>query len=735
VPSDELEALETLRGVLDHVTYQNEESGFVIARLLREGDALPVTIVGTVSALNLGETVEVRGTWTTHPQYGRQFKVTEYRPVLPSSLEGIKRYLGSGLIKGLGPVYAERIVEAFGEKTFEIIERYPGRLREVPGLGPKRIKQIREAWREQWSLRDVMIFLQEHGISPTYAHRIYKHYGPDAVAIVKRDPYRLAREIWGIGFRTADQIARRTGIEPENPQRLAAGLAYVVSLATEQGHIYLPEESLLEQAVEQLGVPVPSLQTALASAVESGLLVREDGRVALPEYATVEREIAERLYHHVQNRKAGSLAESDEAIIARVEARTGLSYAPQQRRAILAALSEGVLVMTGGPGTGKTTTTQGIIGELRAQRTHLALCAPTGRAAKRLAEVTRVEARTIHRMLGFMPDKRAFQYDEEHPLPADLVLVDEASMIDAALFVHLLRALRPDARLVLVGDADQLPSVGPGQVLRDIIASGVVSVIRLETVFRQAERSLIITNAHKINQGEMPSLSNKKDGDFFFLAEEDPEAVAAMVSDLVVRRLPKSYGVDKFSDVQVLAPMYRGETGAHALNKRLQQELNPEGEALARGHHEFRVGDKVIITRNNYTKMVFNGDIGRIVGVDPEQGTVSLELNIAAEGPTQVTYDFEELDELTLAYAISVHRSQGSEFPIVVMPITTQHYMMLQRNVLYTAVTRAKRLMILVGSARALALAVKNAAVSSRFTWLSQRLCDAAGIRPHTLSS
>lgn len=724
--SSEESPLETLRGVLDHITYHDESSGFTIARLVTEGEGKPIVIVGNLSALNLGETLEIRGRWTTHPQYGPQFRVSDYHQVLPSSVEGIRRYLGSGMIKGLGPVTAERIVERFGADTLDIIERQPGRLREVEGLGPKRVRQILAAWSEQRGIREVMMFLQGYGIGPAYAHRIWKHYGPDAIAIVKHNPYRLAADIWGIGFRTADEIARQVGIAGDDPHRLEAGLAYVMTRATDQGHTYLPEGELVAQAVEQLVVPAPTVEAALAAVTAAGTLVRAEDRVALAEYAAAEEEIVARLMALLRAVRPAPAAatrdEDDASIIARVAARTGLDYAAQQSRAILTAIREGVLVMTGGPGTGKTTTMQGIIGELRDRNIRLALCAPTGRAAKRLAEVTRVEASTIHRLLGFMPDKGTFQYDQDHPLPADVVLVDEASMIDTMLFVHLLRAIGPRARLVLVGDADQLPSVGPGQVLRDIIASGVVPVVRLATVFRQASASQIITNAHHINAGEMPSLANDRASDFFFLSESDPERAAATVCDLVTRRLPRTYHVDPVTDIQVLAPMYRGETGAHALNRALQQALNPNGEALAHGQREFRVGDKVIITRNNYGKMVFNGDIGRIAGVDAEQGTVSVELAISAGEAAQVTYEMDELDELALAYAISVHRSQGSEFPIVVMPISTQHYMMLQRNVLYTAVTRAKRLMVLVGSTRALALAVRNAAVSERYTWLAERL-------------
>ena len=714
---------EELRGVLDHVTFHNEETGFTIARLVLEDSGRPITIVGAISARNLGETLEVVGAWTKHAQYGEQFRVTEYRPVLPSSVEGIRRYLGSGLIKGLGPVTADRIVDKFGEQTLDVIENSPQRLRRVEGLGRKRIGQIREAWVEQRGMRDVIIFLQDYGISTAFSHRIWKHYGSDAASIVRHNPYQLAADIRGIGFRTADQIARKVGIANDDPLRLAAGLAYVVSRATEQGHTYLPQTELAANAVGILEVDEATVDAALEDVVRTGGLERENERVALPEYTAAEREIVERLRAIADSpHVAKDPGKPEPDVIAAVEQRTGMEYAPRQREAIVAALREGVLVMTGGPGTGKTTTVQGIINELAARDVNLALCAPTGRAAKRLTEVTGVEARTIHRMLGWQPERAGFQHCEDYPLEYDVVLVDEASMIDTMLFRDLLRAVKSGARLVIVGDADQLPSVGPGEVLRDVIASDALPVVRLSTVFRQASESRIITNAHRINAGEIPSLQNERDGDFFFLSAAEPGAAADAVIDLVSRRLPESYDADRLRDIQVLAPMYRGDTGANTLNERLQEVLNPDGEALTRGQNQFRVGDKVIVTRNNYAKNVFNGDIGRITGIDVDVGRVMLDLGGADGEITTVTYDADELDELTLAYAISVHRSQGSEFPIVVMPITTQHYMMLQRNVVYTAVTRAKRLMVLVGSKRALALAVKNAAVSERYTWLAERL-------------
>lgn len=713
---------ETLRGMLDHVTFRNEETGFTIARLLREPGKTPVTVVGTIPSCTLGENVEVTGEWKRHPAFGDQLRLTSYRTLLPSSVEGIRRYLGSGLIKGIGPAFAGKIVDAFGSETLEIISKTPSRLREIDGIGTKRIKEITAAWREQAGIRELMLFLQHNEIPTGVAHRIYRKYGPDSVAVIKNDPFRLADEIWGIGFKKADQIAERVGIGHDDPRRLAAGIKYVLNRATEQGHTFVPVRELLETTAQQLEVPDTTLTQIIETIARSGDIICEQERVALPRYVNAEQEIGTILASFIKQRPSATANEAQASVIERVENRTGVRYAPEQAQAIMASLQEGVLIITGGPGTGKTTTTQGIVSELREQGHRLVLCAPTGRAAKRLSEVTGCEARTIHRLLGFAPGEKAFQHDQRHPLPVGVVLVDEASMVDTELFLHLLRALAPGSRLILVGDADQLPSVGPGQVLRDAIASGVITTIALRTVFRQAQASLIVTNAHSINRGEMPPLSNSRDGDFFFIYKEDPEEIASTIADLVSRRLPFRYKLNRFSGIQVLAPMYRGETGAIALNRMLQEKLNPRGEAILRGATEFRVGDKVIVTRNNYNKMVFNGDIGRIAGINREEGKVSVDLNFSAADTVRVTYDSDELDELSLAYAVSVHRSQGSEFPAVVMPITTQHFMMLQRNVLYTAVTRAKKLMVLVGSKKALAIAIRNGNVSQRHTMLAQTI-------------
>jgi len=725
VPETPISSNDVLRGVLDHVTFRNDDTGFTIARLVREPDKVPVTIIGTIPVCTIGETVEVSGEWKSHPSYGDQFRLASFRTISPSSSEGLKRYLGSGLIKGIGPAFAEKIVRKFGAETLDVITKHPDRLREIEGIGPTRVRQIREAWREQAEIRELMLFLQHHEIPTGVAHRIYRKYGAESVAVVKADPYRLADEISGIGFKTADKIAEHVGIGRDDPRRIEAGIKYVLNHSTEQGHTYLPADELTQETAQQLSVPVSAVLPIMERAARAGEIVFEANRVSLPRYVFCEHEIAQCLADLITHHPSPRNNEIQASVIARVESRTGVQYAPEQAAAIMASLQEGVLVITGGPGTGKTTTTQGIVSELLAERKKLLLCAPTGRAAKRLAEVTGHEAKTIHRLLGFVPGGHEFQHDEKHPLPADVVLVDEASMVDTELFLHLVRALPSKCRLILVGDADQLPSVGPGQVLRDIIASQVVATVALRTVFRQAQASMIVTNAHAINQGVFPQLPNTREGDFFFVYRETPEEIAATIADLVTRRLPFRYKLNRFTEIQVLTPMYRGETGAHALNKLLQEKLNPGGASVPRGTAEFRVGDKVIVTRNNYSKMVFNGDIGRIVGVDAENAKVSVELNFSAADTVRVTYEFDELDELSLAYAISVHRSQGSEFPAVVMPITTQHYMMLQRNVLYTAVTRAKRLLVLVGSKKALAIAIRNGSATGRYTMLAQKIRDA----------
>jgi len=715
--------MEKLEGTIERITYQNEKTGYVIARLQPKhgasrlrGQSGLTTIVGKIASINPGENVVLSGFWTSHPKYGRQFKVMEYRVVYPSTTEGIRRYLGSGLIKGIGPVSAKRIVKHFGRQALDVIEHQLDRLIEVEGIGPKRVEMIRKAWEQQKQIKEVMLFLQSHNVSTAYAVKIYKHYGEDAVRVVRDNPYRLAKDVWGIGFITADKIARNLGVEEDSPQRIEAGVRYVLRQAAERGHVFLPIEKLVENSAEILKVPAELVPASIRALKESGDVIIEDNRVYLPPFFHSEAEVAKNLALLIGRPKLSPRQQWIEQQINGLEKEEGITFAPQQRMAIRKALTEPVVVITGGPGTGKTTITRAIIRLCNKTKQRLLLCAPTGRAAKRLSEITGREAKTIHRLLEFDPQKLTFNKNEFNPLAVDTLIVDEVSMIDILLMHSLLKAVPQEASLILVGDADQLPSVGAGNVLKDIIASERVEVVRLTEIFRQAQQSRIVTNAHQINQGFFPEIRNRKTGDFFFIEEENPAQVVEIIRDLCVRRLPAHYGYHPIEDIQVLSPMYRGETGAINLNRLLQQTLNPNGQSYKRGESEFRVGDKVMQIVNNYNKEVFNGDIGRIAEIDLECQTMKVGFDHL------VTYDFTEIDELVLAYAISVHKSQGSEHKAVVMPIITQHYLMLQRNLLYTAVTRAKELLVLVGTKKALAIAVKNNRVIERHTWLSQRL-------------
>ncbi len=715
--------MEKLEGTIERITYQNEKTGYVIARLQPKHRASRLrgrreltTIVGEIASINPGENVVLSGEWTNHPKYGRQFKVLEYRVVCPSTTEGIRKYLGSGLIMGIGPVSAKRIVRHFALVTLEVIEHHPERLIEVEGIGPKRVEMIRKAWEEQKEIKEVMLFLQSHNISTAYAVKIYKHYGEDAIQIVRENPYRLAKDVWGIGFITADKIARDLGVEENSPQRIEAGVRYVLNQASEKGHVFLPQEELVESSAEILKVPAELVPASIQALKESEDVIIENERVYLPPFFHSETGVAKSLTLLTGRSKLSPADQWIKGQIDSLEKEEGITFAPQQRVAIRKALTEPVVVITGGPGTGKTTITKAITRLCEKTGQRLLLCAPTGRAAKRLSEVTGKEAKTIHRLLEFEPQTMTFKRNERFPLGVDTLIVDEASMIDILLMHNLLKAIPRDASLILVGDVDQLPSVGAGNVLKDIIASGRAQVVRLTEIFRQAQQSKIVTNAHRINQGVFPQIKNRKTEDFFFIEEEDPVKVVEIIRDLCVRRLPDHYDYHPIEDIQVLCPMYRGETGAINLNRLLQESLNPKGQSYKRGSSELKVGDKVMQIVNNYNKEVFNGDIGRIAEIDLECQTVKVTFDHL------VSYDFTGLDELVLAYAISVHKSQGSEHKVVVMPITTQHYVMLQRNLLYTAITRAKELLVLVGTKKALVLAVKNNRVMERYTWLSQRL-------------
>ena len=687
----------------------------MIARLVPEKKRERITVVGTVAALKEGESIEVDGAWVNHPKYGRQFKIESYRQVHPSTLEGIQKYLGSGLIKGIGPVSARRIVAHFGVETLEIIDDDPYRLLEVAKLGKSRVELIARAWKDQRRIKDVMVFLQSHGVTTGYAVKIFRQYGQEAIQRVRANPYRLERDIVGIGFQIADRIARNMGMATDAPERIQAGMRYLLNQAAEEGHVFLPVEKLMRQCKDILDVNAELFPAALETLRADDGIFKEESRYYLPPLYYAEVGVASSLQRLLRTPAAIKLDSPGKA-----ETGGGLRLAASQLEAIGLAARKKVIVLTGGPGTGKTTITREILALFESKGLEVALCSPTGRAAKRLAEATGKEAKTIHRLLEFAPGERAFRKNYDNRLEVDALIVDEASMIDVALMNALLQALPDTAHLVIVGDIDQLPPVGPGNVLRDIIASEMVPVVRLTEIFRQARESGIVLNAHRVNRGEPPAINNREASDFFFLEEQDPGRAAELIEDLCARRLP-GRGYEALKDIQVITPMYRGETGAVNLNLRLQQRLNPQGRSYSQGELEFRVGDKVMQVKNNYDKGVFNGDMGKIVGLDTDERLMQVKFD------GTLGYDLADLDELTLAYAISTHRAQGSEFPVVVMPLTTQHYVMLQRNLLYTAFTRAREMIVLVGSRKALNLAVANDAVALRYTTLKQRLRNEVG--------
>lgn len=720
----------TLDGTIERLVFKNEESGFIIARFETQGHE-HVTIVGELGELIEGQPLRLRGQWVVDKKYGRQFKVTTYQAKSPETLIGIERFLGSGIIPGIGIELAKRLVKAFGMDTLEVIDRKPERLTEVAGIGAQRATKISEAFAAQRHMQDVMVFLQGHGVSAAFAARIVKKYGKDAVNVVRANPYRLAHEVWGIGFRTADGIAEKLGIARDAPERLEAGILHALETASEDGHMHLPDEELIKATAHLLGLGVGGELVAarLGALEERGHVIRESlgdrGPVTELPWAFEAEADSARLLAELVNTPLRASGLDVHAAIHAFEAVTGLALAPQQRRAVEAALVDKCVVITGGPGVGKTTIVKAIVHLALLMKRKVALGAPTGRAAKRLGEATAHEAMTIHRLLEFQPHGGGFQKGPANPLDVDLLVIDEASMLDAQLFRSALAALRPGAQLVLVGDVDQLPSVGAGAVLADTIASKAATVIRLTEIFRQAAASKIVLSAHKINSGELPDLDSEPGGqaDFYFIGRDDPEAARATIVELVGERIPARFGFDAITQVQVLAPMHRGDLGTAALNRALQDKLNPaKGETeLTRGERTYRRGDKVMQLRNDYDRNVFNGDIGVIAGIDPDN-----IVRVDFDGRI-VVYERTDLDALTHAYAVSVHKSQGSEYPAVVIPIATQHFMMLQRSLLYTAVTRGKKLVVLVGSKRAVALAVKNADARRRYTWFAERVRVALG--------
>jgi len=728
--SEGADGLVGLVGVLERIVFFNPENFYTVARVAVEGDsAESVTVVGNLVGANPGETLEMRGRWRMNRRFGRQFEVESFTPRLPLTERGAEQFLASGLIKGVGPTYARRIVRKFGRKVFEILDNKPERLLEVEGIGRKRLEVIKRAWRERRHMRDLVMFCRENGISLALARRIFRRYGDQALATLRRNPYQVALDVEGIGFKTADAMAAKLGIAPDSPRRVEAGVVHILQEMTDLGHSFCPRDELLKRAVEILGLKPDRIESALDRLEEQGQVHREtlpDGTAAcyLRWMWEWEVEVA-RMLGRLLSTTRPPLSIDAEREIAEFERKFRFRFAPLQREALRTALAGGVMVITGGPGTGKTTLVRGIIEILDAHGKTILLAAPTGRAAKRLAETTHREAATVHRLLRYKPERGGFLMNEKHPLRADLVIVDESSMMDLALTFHFLRALRPATSLIFVGDADQLPSVGPGNVLGDLIESGVVPVVRLTEIFRQASRSRIVTNAHRINRGEFPLLSRSEShgaGDFYFVERPEPERALDLIKKLVKERIPARFGLDPVADVQVITPMHRGLLGTTHLNAELQELLNPHGENLVIGARRFRVGDKVMQVRNNYDRDIFNGDIGRIVAID----RLNQKLCVDFDGRI-VEYDFGETDEIQLSYAISVHKSQGSEYPAVVLPLHPQHYIMLQRNLLYTAVTRARRLVCIVGTRKALGIAVRNDKTQRRHTALAQRLRTEAG--------
>jgi len=751
----------TLEGSIESIVFRNEDNHYTVARF-RTNDSGRLfrddltTIVGALPGVHVGELLSVEGEWEKDPRYGRQLHVTSFTQRLPASKEGITRYLSSGLIKGIGPKKAERIVNHFGEQTLAIIEQQPERLSEVKGISEKDRDQITRAWVEQSEIKELHLFLQSHEVSINIATRIYKEYGKDSVKVIRENPYQLAQDVHGIGFRTADAIAVKLGLPPDSIPRLATGLKYVLAqAANENGHCFLPEDELLRLASDILDVPHVSLSPAMEQlrgdrdifidspapfeqalfdgSSETPFEPSDDGEAAAAEprqriyfgpfwYA---EQGSARLLRNLANAPSALPSVSQQLwdlVFERLKQNRNMHLTDRQREAMQTAYQRKVSILTGGPGTGKSTSIRALLMLLRSRKVSMALAAPTGRAAKRLSEATGAQARTLHRLLEFVPHDNSYQRNEENPLPYQFIIVDEFSMVDILLFYHLLKALPRDAHLLLVGDADQLPSVGPGNVLRDLLKSEAIPTVRLTELFRQAQQSQIIVNAHRINSGQMPHLKVEPASDFFFFAEEDPVRVQRLVLDLVQRRLPGRFHLDPRTDIQVLSPMYKGPAGVNSLNEELQAHLNPKAAAeIEWSGHIIRMGDKVMQLRNNYDKGVFNGDVGWVKSINRENATLNVEF-LEEAGPMLVSYEFHELDELTLAYAITVHKSQGSEYPAVVVPLTREHAILLQRNLLYTAITRAKRVCVLVGQPRALEIAVRNDRVAHRNTALAERL-------------
>ncbi|MCR4658064.1 MAG: ATP-dependent RecD-like DNA helicase [Lachnospiraceae bacterium] len=717
--------MEHLRCVVERITYQNEQNGYSVIKCRAKGFQDLVTVVGSMPDVHVGSVLSLGGSWRMDARYGRQFSMETFEETLPATVYGIEKYLGSGLIRGIGPKYAKLIVGRFGKDTLEIIEETPDELLKVPGIGKSRVESIKKGWTEQKEIKNIMLFLQSHDVSTSHATKIYKTYGNESIRVVKENPYRLADDIWGIGFRTADTIAEKMGFGHEKYARLRSGILYTLNKLADDGHCYATRDMLLNAGTELLSVEDNLLSMTLDEMIRQKDVIieellfdadmdREPGiAIYLPPFFHSERGVAKRLKSILKN--SSGIRISPKGLAERVSRKTGMSYDTVQMRAIESAVQSKIMILTGGPGTGKTTTTLGIITAFRESGADILLAAPTGRAAKRLSEATGMEAKTIHRLLETKPPE-GYQRNEENPLEGDVLIIDECSMIDIMLMYNLLKAVPDSMTLILVGDIDQLPSVGAGNVLRDLIDSDCFLVVRLTKIFRQAQSSRIITNAHRINAGKMPDISGGRNSDFFFMEEEDPDKAKETIVSLVKKKLPDYYHTAS-SDIQVLTPMQRSVIGASNLNQALQDALNPSGAYLRRGGICYRMNDKVMQIRNNYDKDVFNGDIGIISSVDTDDRSLTVRFD-----DRQVDYDVSELDELVLAYASTIHKAQGSEYPIVIIPVMMNHYVMLQRNLIYTGITRAKKILVLVGTKKALAYCVNHMVVDKRNTLLKDRL-------------
>lgn len=708
--------MEYLSGVVERITFANEENGFSVIKIKSKGFADLVTVVGNLAAVNVGATIRLKGEWRYDSKFGKQFNVVDYRETVPATIAGIEKYLGSGLIKGIGPVYARRIVKHFKEETLKVIEESPDYLINVEGIGQKRVDMIKKAWQEQKEIKNVMLFLQSNGVSTAYAVKIYKTYRNESISIVKTNPYRLADDIWGIGFKTADKIAQQLGFDKHSFERCRSGIVYILNELSNDGHCFSTREQLLETAEKMLELEKSLIEETIDRMIEEKSIIPDEGEaIYLPAFYHSEVGIARRIKEILSLESIYKSAHTMD-IIYNIEKEYGIKYDEVQVEAIKSAVNSKFMVLTGGPGTGKTTTTLAIIKIFQKLNARILLAAPTGRAAKRMSEATEMEAVTIHRLLEYSP-LEGYKKNDESTLECDVLIIDETSMVDTILMYNLLKAVSNETVVILVGDVEQLPSVGAGNVLKDIIDSGTVEIVKLTRIFRQAQGSAIITNAHRINKGEAPNLRGGSKSDFFFIEEQEPQKVVETIKELCARRLPNYYKVDPVYDIQVLCPMQRGEAGAYNLNLVLQETLNTSDVSIKYGGTVYKLKDKVMQIKNNYDKNVFNGDIGTITYIDTEDKTLIINFD-----GVDVDYDATELDEVVLAYATTVHKSQGSEYKIVVAPFTMQHYMMLQRNLLYTCVTRAKKILVLVGSKKAIGIAVSNNKTQKRNTMLVNRL-------------